>query len=159
MSLPTGVLGRFDVDPRLNPAEVEWLRAYAASPVFPTSGDPYAVAMNPRASPVDSRATDGSMESHCDWQPCVDGCCLLWAHDRETAGPGVDPQYLIDHFLRPGAHAAASGRDDFRLFTFDHQISGIVAAEDSETRRLYLLVADGHVVEEHALVPGDPFPW
>ena len=158
MRLATTFLGRFDIEPRLNPAEVEWLRAYAAGPLFPRSADPYAIPMNPRAARLDGGAT-GDTPSYCDWRPCLDGCCLQWTHDRETRGRAVEPQYLVDHFLRPGAYAASSGRDDFRPFTFDHRVSGVVAAEDGESRELYLLLADGAVIEERTLVAADPSPW
>lgn len=158
MRHPTSFLGRFDVDPCLNPAEIEWLRAYAQSPVFPAGTDPYVVPMNPKAARLGHEAGD-AQESHCDWEPCLDGCCLLWKGGSETRDFGVDPQYIVDHFLRPGAHAASTGRADFQAFTFDHRVSGIVAAEDGETRELYLLVADDNVIEERTLVPGDPSPW
>lgn len=156
MGYNTSYLGRFDVEPSLNGAEVEWLRAYSRT-FRPAGGDdPYGVPMNPGAElPADTATTF----ERCDWVPCLDGCCLSWRPAERSNNASVDLQYLIDHFLRPGAHAAADGRPDFEPFTFDHHVSGIVAAENGETRELFLLVADDNVIDERTLVPGDPYPW
>lgn len=48
MGFSTRYLGRLDIEPRLNPAEVEWLCAYAELDRRYFT-DPYEVPMNPRA--------------------------------------------------------------------------------------------------------------
>lgn len=172
MGYSTEYLGRLDVRPRLNDAEIEWLRCYARThrPFHPD--DPYAVPMNPSAEYRDhpdvqplpgggavlpNRPVQGL--DRCDWVPCLDGCCLSW-HKVEKSNSAVrELGYLIDHFLRPGAHAAADGRADFAAFTFDHIVSGVIAAERNDTRELFLIVAEDNRIETRTLVRGDPMPW
>jgi hypothetical protein len=49
----------------------------------------------------------------CQWVPCPHGCCLVWnGHEKFYAGQAW-LQYLIDHFLRRGAHAQTSGDPQF----------------------------------------------
>ncbi len=68
-------------------------------------------------------------------------------------------QYLIDHFLRPGAAARSSGRPDFASFTFDHVVNGIVAAERNDTRELWLIRCHDNQISTETLVGSDPMPW
>lgn len=172
MGFSTAYLGRLDIEPRLNAQEVEWLRAYARThrPFHPD--DPYAVPMNPGAEhlhhPASSPLPGGGYAlpsgpvtglDRCDWQPCVDGCCLVWDKVEKSNAAARELRYLVDHFLRPDAHAATDGRDDFAPFTFDHHVSGVIAAERDDTRELFLVVADDNSIEERTLVPGDPQWW
>lgn len=68
-------------------------------------------------------------------------------------------QYLIDHFLRPGAHARLDGRPAFEHFTFDHMVNGIIAAERDDTRELFLIVCEDNAIHREVLVAPDPDPW
>ena len=68
-------------------------------------------------------------------------------------------QYLIDHFLRPGAKARTSGRPDFERFTFDHVVNGTIAAERDDTRQLWLIRCKDNEISTEQLVPPDVMPW
>jgi hypothetical protein len=68
-------------------------------------------------------------------------------------------QYLIDHFLCPGALARASGRPDFDDFTFDHVLNGTIAAERDDTRELWLIVCSDNEIDTVRLMPPDVMPW
>ncbi len=141
MGFSTAYLGRLDITPHLNPAEVEWLRAYHLTERAFHPDDPYAVPAHPQAEVFEHpecllpgggwvirRETESGLP-RCDWQPCVEGCCLEWSSIEKSNTASRELAYLIDHFLRPGAHAQRDGRVDFADFTFDHVVSGIVAAE------------------------------
>ncbi|AKU15024.1 hypothetical protein [Luteipulveratus mongoliensis] len=160
MGFSTTYLGRFDISPVLNREEVEWLRSYARM-LDRDPDDPYAVPMNPGAAPLvehpESRAgstwrSDGLFR--CDWQPCPDGCCLVWQGTEKSNNAMRELTYLIDHFLRPGAHAHRDQRSDFAAFTFDHVVKGVIAAERGDTRKLFLLEARDNEIVERTLVPG-----
>lgn len=169
MGFNTSYLGRLDIAPRLNPAEVEWLRAFRLTERALHPKDPYAVPMHPRAAWSEHLAAlrDGGREQprdvvglwRCDWEPCVEGCCLRWATTEKSNHAVQELGYLIDHFLRPGAEASRDGRPDFGEFTFDHVVSGVVAAERDDTRELFLIVADRNELSTRVLVRGDPMPW
>lgn len=172
MGYSTRYLGRLRIEPVLNDAEVEWLRAYARThrPFHPT--DPYAVPMNPGAEhltdPEAQRLPGGGYMLpaadvigllRCDWRPCVQGCCLVWDKAEKSNTAQQELTYLVDHFLRPGALAADDGRADFADFTFDHHVDGIIAAERGDTGELFLLVAESDEVTRRVLVPGDTQGW
>jgi hypothetical protein len=198
MGFSTTYLGRLDIEPKLNPAEVEWLTAYAEVDRRHFT-DPYEVPMNPRAFLIEQehkreeryrleaqaraakpatskrkrRATrttpdpfttltpgDGSPYPHLDWKPCPTGCCLSW-DSRTEKSRMAEPwlQYLIDHFLCPGALARTSGRPDFADFTFDHVLNGTIAAERDDTRELWLIVCRDNEIDTVQLVAPDVMPW
>ncbi len=150
MGYSTRYLGRFDIEPPLNAGEVEWLRAYARTRRR-EGEDPYAVPMNPGAV-EQPHGTERVLT--CEWAPCPEGCCLEWQGGERSNSPRAAVRYLIDHFLRPGAHASLDGRADFDVFTFDHVVSGTVAAENDETRELYLVTARRNTVGQRTLVGG-----
>ncbi|MGW3308175.1 hypothetical protein ACWDG9_16495 [Streptomyces sp. NPDC001073] len=74
---------------------------------------------------------DGQPGLSCNWVPTDDGTGIQW--DGSTNFDAADEwlQYIVDHFLRPGAVAqhlpAAPQRPDdvdFSGFTFDHHVKG-----------------------------------
>ena len=188
MGFSTRYLGRLDIEPRLNSAEVEWLTAYAEIDRRYFT-DPYEVPMNPRAFVIEQErrrdqerqrlrsgtkrrgvATrdafttlspgDGSPYPHLDWKPCPSGCCLGWDSRTEKSRMAEEwLQYLIDHFLRPGAKARISGRPDFERFTFDHVVNGTIAAERDDTRQLWLIRCKDNEISTEQLVPPDVMEW
>lgn len=167
MGFSTTYLGHLDIEPPLNSAETAWLRAFRLTDRSLHPHDPYAVPMNPRAErlahltrdrhdkPDASSRSQAAELTRCDWQPCLDGCCLVWESIEKSNTSIHELRYLIDHFLRPGAHASRDGRADFAEFTFDHHVHGVVAAERDDTRELYVIVARDNTLSREALVPGD----
>ena len=195
MGFSTRFLGRLDIEPPLNPAEVEWLKAFAELDRRYFT-DAYDVPMNPRAFRLEQGAgrttaaqgttnagqpvaaasvggglvgvnafttltpLDGSPYPHLDWTPCVDGCCLTWDSRTEKSRMAEAwLQYLIDHFLRPGALARTSHRPDFAPFTFDHVLNGTIAAERDDTRELWVIQCSDNEISTVQLVPPDSMPW
>ncbi|WP_446663704.1 hypothetical protein [Flexivirga sp. B27] len=173
MGFSTKYLGRLDIEPPLNDAEADWLRAFVAIDRRHYTG-PYEVAMNPRAlefarsqqqSDDEGDAfkslvpRDGTPYPHLDWAPCPTGCCLAWDGTEKSRMAEESLQYLIDHFLRPGAHARLDGRPEFEHFTFNHVVSGIIAAERDDTRELFLIVCEDNTIRRELLVRPDPAPW
>ncbi|MEI2778596.1 MAG: hypothetical protein V9G19_22035 [Tetrasphaera sp.] len=172
MGYSTSYLGRLDVRPRLNPEEVEWLRAFRRTQRAFHPDDPYAVPMNPSAehesSAIATKHTGGGWSwpsrgasgvGRCDWEPCVGGRCLHWSDIEKSNSAVYELTYLINHFLRPGAFASTDGRADFAAFTFDHRVDGTIAALRGDTRELFLIVASDNVVTTRTLVAGDVLPW
>ena len=96
----------------------------------------------------------------CQWTPCMHGCCLSWDGQEKFHGGQAWLQYLIDHFLRPDAHAKRSSTRQFAGFTFDHATNGLWSGEQQDSRELFVLrVTDGQVDRE-VLRKADPTcPW
>lgn len=167
MGVITDYLGYVGVTPALNEAERAYLSAFSRSrrswrpdgSYAVTPADPGADLRS--ATDADSAARDAAVDrfnqlgdgqpSHyCHWVPCFGGCCLSWdGQEKFYAGPHW-MQYLIDHFLRPGAYAQQSGDRQFAEFTFDHRADGVIAGRQQDNRELFLLVVQQ---------PGDPMPW
>jgi hypothetical protein len=106
-----------------------------------------------------NKIADGQPSLWCQWVPCPHGCCLGWdGHEKFYAGTAW-MVYLIDHFLRPGAHAAASGDPQFTEFTFDHQMDGLIIGEQGDNRELFAIRVVENEVFGETLRVGEPMPW
>jgi len=177
MGFSTKYLGHLTIHPPLNDAEADWLRAFAAVDRRLYT-EPYEVAMNPRAVEFDAlqerrsgdghhgwdpftslTPRDGTPYPHLDWAPCLEGCCLAWNGTEKSRMSEEWLQYLIDHFLRPGAHARLAGRPEFEQFTFDHVVDGVIAAERDDTRELFLIVCEDNRIRRETLVRPQPDEW
>lgn len=167
MGYSTRYLGGPRIDPPLNPAEVAWLRAYSATRTM--EDDPYFVAMNPGADHLRRVGRSEAMRETVvvtpwrdslgrDWEPTTAGCHLTWVSCGRGNDGATQLEYLIDHFLRPQAHAALDGRDAFSDFTFDHVLNGYVAAERSDGRFTLIRIHDNEV-EEVVLTSGAEDLW
>ncbi len=168
MGYSTQYLGSFRIEPALRPAEVEYLRGYADSDRGAYSDDPYGLSMNPRAERVDRRCGRGAPDrrvargvpgEHCDWLPSECGRFLTWRDIEKSNDARRWIPYLVDTFLRPGAMASTSGREEFSDFTFDHRVEGVIAARDGSNGRLYLLVMDDNRLYRLTVMPGVPLPY
>lgn len=51
----------------------------------------------------------------------------------------------------------AQGREGFERFTFDHEVSGVVAAHRSDSGELWLVRASRAGVQHEVLRAGDPW--
>ncbi len=162
MGMQTRYLGALTITPPLCQEEVVWLRAHQRTNFSLHPDDPYPAAMNPTAERTQAFANGSraaSRPSHLrrprwvDWAPNLDGTHLCWQEADKSNTPIPQIEYLIDHFLKPGAHASRDGRADFAPFTFDHVVSGVMAAERSDGR-LYLIEAEENIVREVVLIRG-----
>lgn len=165
-------LGHVTVDPPLNAAEREYLKAFSESRRWDRPSGPYTVPPNPReddsalegvvrgaADDLTNHRSPGQPGLWCDWTPCAKGCCLSHNGVEKFYGSGEWMQYVIDHFLRPGAEARTSGLVCFDDFTFDHTCTGIIAVERRDVRELSLLHIERNEVHREVLVPGERLPW
>ena len=166
MGLHTDFIGHLDVHPPLNEAEYSYLTAFAESRRHRGRGGPYDVPDNPRASDVDDRAVvdiddyntppEGQPQLWCPWRPSCAGTCLVVPDNGENKHYQATRwlQYLVDHFLKPGAEALRDKSGLFAEFTFDHELKGVVAACMQETGRLWVIRPEGDLIVEETLWPG-----
>jgi hypothetical protein len=162
----TTYIGRVDIVPGLNQSEYDYLRAFAESRRSYRPAGPYALEpMDPdygtsaRAVDRHNQIADGQPGYWCQWVPCPHGCCLGWnGREKFYAGPAW-MRYLIDHFLRPDAHARASGDPQFTGFTFDHQMDGIIVGEQQDNLELFAIRVEQNEVTQEILRRGLPQPW
>lgn len=149
MGYTTDFLGHFTITPALNPAELEYLTAFAESRRWDRPGGPYEVPDNPRADEHETgdverrnRTAPGQPSLYCQWVVCPQGCCLTHDGHEKFYAPTQWLEYLIVHFLGPDALAAGSVPGVFDDFTFDHALAGVVVARRRDTRRMWAIRAD-----------------
>lgn len=112
-----------------------------------------------RAVDLSNEIAQGQPGYWCLWTPCPHGCCLGWnGHEKFYAGPAW-MEYLIGHFLRPEAHAEATGDAQFAEFTFNHRLDGLVVGEQDDNRELFAIRVDDNVVSQQVLQRGEPLPF
>jgi hypothetical protein len=123
MGYTTQFAGRVTVNPPLNAAEVAFLREYADD---------------------DHRADTSVPSFFCQWVPTDDGTGIEWDQGEKFYEAEAWMTYLIDHFLKDGAHA--QGQPRFEQFTFDHVLNGTIAAQGEEPGDQWdLFVTDNRV--------------
>lgn len=163
MGYTTDFLGRIDINPGLNEAELAYLGAFCASRRFDRPEGPYAVPGNPYVDEHDdfdyetyNRVAEGQPQLWCQWEACWDGCCLAWDGHEKFYEPTAWLRYLIEHFFAPHAQASTGGLPCFEGFTFDHQLDGLVVGHRRDSRELFAICVQDNVVTERVLMPGDP---
>jgi hypothetical protein len=167
MGVKTDYLGHVEIVPNLNQAEYDYLRAFARSRRSFRPEGPYAVhpedphtGSSEREVELYNKIAKGQPGYWCHWEPCPHGCCLGWNGMEKFYAGQAWLQYLIDHFLRRGAHAKDSGDPQFREFTFDHKMNGIIVGEQKDNRELFILRVVANEVARETLRRGDPdLPW
>ncbi|MFG2819053.1 hypothetical protein ACGFX4_06440 [Kitasatospora sp. NPDC048365] len=138
MGYTTTFIGRIAVEPPLSEREIAYLRKFAGSRRMDRDQGPYFVdGTGPFGQGRDADIREynkppaGQPGLWCMWVPTADGAALEWnGHEKFYNAPEW-MAYLIDHFLRPGAHAR--GGPGFEGFTFDHVLGGVVDAQGEES--------------------------
>ena len=118
---------------------------------------------NPRAEDSSSFSGDsyngtavGQPGLWCDWVPCWDGCCLAYNGVEKFYNPVAWLRFLINHFLKPGAHASTSDDPLFQHFTFDHVLDGTVVGCRRDNKELFAITVVHNLVQEGIIRPADP---
>jgi hypothetical protein len=170
VGVTTRYLGHVAIEPPLNQAEHDYLTMFSRSRRSLRDGGPYAVwprdpdeevptLHGDAAAERSNQIADGQPGYWCQWVPCPRGCCLSWNGQEKFYAGGAWLQYLIDHFLRPGALAEADQDVWFRRFTFDHDVNGVVVGEQGDNRELFSLTVEHGVVTRTTLRRGERMPW
>lgn len=168
MGYNTNAIGHIEVQPPLSLPEQRYLTAFGQTRRYERAGGPYEIVGNPAIdhllesslpTEVVNSIAPGQPGYWCDWTPCWEGCCLSHSGKEKSYSLRRWLEYLIEHFLRPGAHGATSGSPWLEDFSFDHVLNGVVACCRTDTRELWLIRVDDNKVREEVLRAGDPEPW
>lgn len=162
MGYTTDFIGHVDINPMLNEAEMTYLTAFRLSRRFDRPDGPYVVPGNPYLEERDTsdvetynRVALGQPQLWCGWSVCTRGCCLAWDGREKFYSPVAWLEYLIDHFLSPGALASLSGLEAFDGFNFDHQLNGLMIGNRRDNREMFAICVQDNRVTERVLMPGD----
>ena len=157
----TRYLGHLRITPSLNPAEVQWLRGFAAWGAL-LDGDPFRLPRNPRAALVKAFADAGGAMSQPasvpsgvqDWRVCEHGDRITWVRSARSNEAERALTFLVEHYLGPDALAKGCENPDFAAFTFDHRLDGVIVGERDDTDELFLLRVEGSTFTHETLVAG-----
>ncbi|MFE6488847.1 hypothetical protein ACFVGN_38770 [Streptomyces sp. NPDC057757] len=133
MGYTTKFKGQVAVTPPLNPVEIDLLDRFADSRRHQRPEGPYSFrnyAFNELDGNAYNTPHDGQPGLWCDWEATEDGTGIRWNGAEKTYYATAWVQYLIDHFLKPDAHA--KGQPGFEQFTFDHTVNGVIHAQGDE---------------------------
>lgn len=164
----TEFIGSLEIVPPLNDAEFSYLVAFAESRRCVRTEGPYWVPDNPAAARLAderhdikdyNRPAHGQPELWCPWVPWSAAHLGIARRDGKHYAPGRWLQYLLTHFLRPGALAGRTADPMFEDFTFDHMVTGVVGACRDDTGELWLIRPTGDEVVEEVVWPGRPEEW
>ncbi|WP_297625015.1 hypothetical protein [Nocardioides sp.] len=136
----SGYTGHLRIQPALNQAERDHLRAVADS------------GGTLRGTPTGRGDSDVPF-ARLAWEACSSGCCLTWnPHLEESRMMLPTLQFLVDHLLRRGAKA--EGRVGFGAFTFDHVLDGAVMGQSVLDPEMRLVEVAGNAASERVLPRG-----
>lgn len=154
MGYSTEFTGRVTVTPPLNAHEIKFLMEFADSRRHQRPEGPYGVkdyGYNELDREQYNYPPEGQPSLWCNWEPVQEGTGIAWNRAEKFYDGEIWMQYLIDHFLKAGAHA--QGLPGFEEFTFDHVVNGEIAAQgDAEDDEWALVVRDNVATKEY---PGD----
>jgi hypothetical protein len=151
MGYTTEFRGKVSVNPPLNPTETAYLTKFAETRRMQRERGPYFVdGTGSFGQGNDADITNGNQPPAdqpslwCDWAPSDDGHSISWNGTEKFYGSTEWMQYLIDHFLKPGAHA--QGHPGFEDFTFDHTVGGVIDAQGEDFHDQWQLTVVDNVV-------------
>lgn len=165
MGYTTAFEGAITIDPPLNPFEILYLRKFNETRRMDRTRGPYfvegtgAFSQNENADVTDSNEPPAEQPSlWCGWTVTEDGTHVVWDGVEKFYEAKAWMGYLIDHFLKSGAHAEKGGGPgrpaEFAHFTFDHTLNGTIRAQGEDPGdRWFLRVIDNQVTRIH---PDEP---
>jgi hypothetical protein len=162
MGYTTDFDGNVEVNPPLNPVEIAYLQRFAETRRMRRSNGPYYLSDSDFGQAHEDDILDyndppeGQPSLWCNWTPSDGGGSIGWDGSEKFYESEWWMQYIIDHFLRPGAVAASSGDPQFEGFTFDHVVNGTIDAQGEDYADHWRLVVKDNEVS--AVTPTITWP-
>lgn len=173
MGYTTEFEGRINIEPPLNPHEIDYLTRFSESRRMDRTNGPYyigggSMGQAHEADIIDYNRPHSSQPGlWCNWVPTPDGTALVWDGMEKFYDSVEWMIYLINYFLRPDAITSPTGHmeivpagsrplpEEFRHFTYDHILSGVIHAQGEEDDDEWLLhVMDNRVVRTDVVEEG-----
>lgn len=152
MGYYTSFSGSISIEPALNAEEVQYLKLFSLTRRMNRRSGPYHAVddgnfgQNNEPDIIDyNRPPAGQPGLWCMWEPSEDGTELLIPDEGKHYDVEDWLEYLIEHFLRPGALAVK----DLPFLQANHVLNGVVYAQGEEDDdRWRLLVEDNEVTRQ-----------
>lgn len=149
MGYTTEFDGHVNIVPPLNEWERDFLTKFAETRRMDRDQGPYYVDdPEPYGQGHEgvrdwNRPPQGQPGLWCQWTP-DEPSVLVWDGAEKFYNAEEWMAYIIDHFLRPGAHA--QGQPGFEEFTFDHTVNGEILASGEDSDDHWKLVVSDNAV-------------
>lgn len=155
MGYTTDFEGEVQISPPLNQAEIEYLNRFARTRRMDRKNGPYYANPGSDGFGQDNEPDivsyndppAGQPSLWCQWVPTEDGAAIEWDGGEKFYHSEKWMAYIIDHFLKPGAHASKSGDPQFKDFTFNHKVSGTIHAYGEDRDDIWRLVVTDNAVK------------
>ncbi len=147
MGYTTTFEGQITIDPPLNQQEIDYLTKFADTRRMACTQGPYYVDRGTDPDRHDLGVTDynsppaGQPGLWCQWVPAEDGAALQWDGGEKFYSSAEWMQYLIDHFIKPGALAKTA----LPFLQANHTANGSITAQGEEHGDLWTLVVSNNV--------------
>ena len=141
MGYSTDFTGHVTITPPLNAVEIAYLKKFADSRRMNRPEGPYSTrdhSYSELGFDDYNRPPAGQPGLWCGWEPTDEGTTIEWNQTEKFSYSTEWMQYLIDHFLKPGAHA--QGQPGFEEFTFDHTVNGTIEAQGEDPDDTWQLI-------------------
>lgn len=145
MGYTTDFSGQVKVDPPLNQAEIEYLKKFSYTRRMKRGNGPYFVddTGSHGADVTDYNSPPaGQPGLWCQWRPTDDGSAIEWDEGEKFYSAVEWMEYLIEHFLKPGAIAAA----ELSFLQANHVLNGTIKAQGEDMDDRWKLVVANNVV-------------
>ena len=157
MGYSTDFDGRIEIDPPLNFAEIDYLKAFSETRHMYREQGEYFVDFEIGYNTTEVGVYDCNKPPHrqpelwCNFIPTKDGTAIVWNECEKTYEAKEWIQYIINHFLRPNAIASKTQSPYFTDFTFDHVCNGELLAQGEDIRDRWLLIVKSNKVSTEQL--------
>jgi len=158
MGYTTDFTGHVTINPPLNAAEVAYLQRFSESRRYHRNSGPWETNTDDHRGPDTinyNSEQPGQPGLWCNWVPSADGAQIAWDGMEKFYDAEQWMRYLIDTFLKPGAHLSTtltlpvSGwayAPGFAEFTFDHHVNGVIHAQGERDDDAWDLIVEDNVV-------------
>lgn len=166
MGYTTDFWGQIKVEPPLNDVEVAYLNKFSDTRRMKRRKGPYYVdnagfaGQDHEDDILDyNQPPDGQPGLWCQWIPTSNtqegwiadaaeqagfGQAIVWNGAEKFYYAPEWMEYIINHFLREGAHA--QGQEGFKHFQFNHVLNGVIDAQGEDPEDRWRLVVENNRV-------------
>lgn len=147
MGYTTDFYGSVSVSPPLNSDEIQYLKKFNETrrmecmqgPYYVDRGGAFGQDHGPDIFNYNSPPR-GQPGLWCNWTPTDDGTAIEWDGGEKFYDAELWMQYLIDHFLRPGAFA------NLPFLQKNHTVNGTIDAQGEDSDDRWQLVVEDNKV-------------
>ncbi len=148
MGYTTEFSGSITVEPPLNAEEIAYLNNFAGTRRMHRRSGPYYCGTGMCGQDLEDDIINYNNSGDqpglwCQWVPTEDGTAIQWDQNEKFYNSVEWMQYIIDHFLAPGAKA----QEALPFLQANHVCSGVIKAQGEDMDDRWKLVVENNAVQ------------